>query len=74
MTTDDWNIVCFLSLLYVIHVYLFPLGLDPAEPAYEYLHEMIRLDQGDAAYVDVIHTNGAPFIPNGRQRIKKLRL
>ncbi|XP_052264636.1 pancreatic lipase-related protein 2-like isoform X2 [Dreissena polymorpha] len=40
-------------------------GLDPAEPAYEFHHEMIRLDQGDAAYVDVIHTNGAPFIPNG---------
>lgn len=36
-------------------------GLDPAAPLYEYPQEEIldeRLDQSDAEFVDVIHTNG----------------
>jgi hypothetical protein len=35
--------------------------LDPAEPDFENLSAGIRLDPTDAGFVDVIHTNGAPF-------------
>lgn len=54
-------------------------GLDPAAPLFEYPDPEIadyRLDRGDAAFVDVIHTNGnhlgiikpaghVDFYPNG---------
>ncbi|XP_061175612.1 uncharacterized protein LOC133184539 [Saccostrea echinata] len=36
-------------------------GMDPAEPDFEHLSAGIRLDPNDANFVDVIHTNGAPF-------------
>ncbi|XP_062601983.1 uncharacterized protein LOC134263629 [Saccostrea cucullata] len=36
-------------------------GMDPAEPDFEHLSVGIRLDPDDANFVDVIHTNGAPF-------------
>lgn len=35
--------------------------MDPAEPDFEHLSAGIRLDPADAVFVDVIHTNGAPF-------------
>lgn len=36
-------------------------GLDPAAPYYFDTHIDVRLDQSDAEFVDVIHTN-APFV------------
>uniref|UniRef100_A0A673TKC3 Triacylglycerol lipase n=1 Tax=Suricata suricatta TaxID=37032 RepID=A0A673TKC3_SURSU len=39
-------------------------GLDPAEPCFEGTPELVRLDPSDALFVDVIHTDAAPVIPN----------
>ncbi|XP_014336556.1 pancreatic triacylglycerol lipase isoform X1 [Bos indicus x Bos taurus] len=39
-------------------------GLDPAEPCFEGTPELVRLDPSDAQFVDVIHTDAAPMIPN----------
>ncbi|XP_036988775.2 pancreatic triacylglycerol lipase [Artibeus jamaicensis] len=39
-------------------------GLDPAEPCFEGTPELVRLDASDAQFVDVIHTDAAPIIPN----------
>lgn len=43
---------------------LFTLGLDPAEPCFQGTPELVRLDPSDAQFVDVIHTDGAPIVPN----------
>ena len=40
------------------------LGLDPAEPCFEGTPELVRLDPSDAQFVDVIHTDAAPIVPN----------
>ncbi|XP_013371212.1 PREDICTED: pancreatic triacylglycerol lipase isoform X1 [Chinchilla lanigera] len=39
-------------------------GLDPAEPCFQGTPEVVRLDPSDAQFVDVIHTDGAPIVPN----------
>ena len=39
-------------------------GLDPTEPYFEGTPEKVRLDSGDAKFVDVIHTDTLPFNPN----------
>ncbi|XDC66760.1 hypothetical protein R6Z07M_017942 [Ovis aries] len=39
-------------------------GLDPAEPYFQGTPELVRLDPSDAQFVDVIHTDAAPMIPN----------
>ncbi|XP_004448089.1 pancreatic triacylglycerol lipase [Dasypus novemcinctus] len=39
-------------------------GLDPAEPCFEGTPELVRLDPSDAMFVDVIHTDAAPVVPN----------
>ncbi|XP_007518517.1 pancreatic lipase-related protein 2 [Erinaceus europaeus] len=39
-------------------------GLDPAEPCFQGTPEEVRLDASDAMFVDVIHTDAAPIIPN----------
>ncbi|XP_074141337.1 pancreatic triacylglycerol lipase-like [Sminthopsis crassicaudata] len=39
-------------------------GLDPAEPCFEGTPEEVRLDASDAKFVDVIHTDASPVIPN----------
>lgn len=35
--------------------------MDPAEPDFKDHPTAVRLDKHDAAFVDVIHTNGAPI-------------
>ena len=40
-------------------------GLDPAEPHFEHTHPMVRLDETDAFYVDVIHTDANPLMSFG---------
>ncbi|RUS85410.1 hypothetical protein EGW08_006801 [Elysia chlorotica] len=37
------------------------LGLDPAEPYFDSFNDTLRLDQSDAIFVDVIHTDGERF-------------
>ncbi|XP_059179897.1 inactive pancreatic lipase-related protein 1-like [Centropristis striata] len=36
-------------------------GLDPTEPYFQDTNASVRLDTSDAAFVDVIHTDGLPF-------------
>ena len=40
-------------------------GLDPAEPHFEWTHPIVRLDETDAFYVDVIHTDANPLMSFG---------
>ncbi|KAJ9584757.1 hypothetical protein L9F63_020907, partial [Diploptera punctata] len=40
-------------------------GLDPAEPHFSKTDPIVRLDPTDADFVDVIHTDGGPFISGG---------
>ncbi|XP_063361542.1 uncharacterized protein LOC134650516 [Cydia amplana] len=40
-------------------------GLDPAGPLFEFQDPRARLDRGDAAFVDVIHSNGETLILGG---------
>jgi pancreatic triacylglycerol lipase len=37
-------------------------GLDPAEPFFHDVGPLVRLDRTDAKYVDIIHTDAAPFV------------
>ncbi len=45
--------------------YFFPSGLDPAGPLFEGYDPTVRLDEGDALYVDVVHSNGESLIVGG---------
>ncbi|CAH0765055.1 unnamed protein product [Bemisia tabaci] len=40
-------------------------GLDPAQPGFEGDDPAVYLDASDAKFVDIIHTNADPFVPNG---------
>lgn len=37
-------------------------GLDPADPHFEDTDPIIRLDESDAFYVDIIHTDANPIL------------
>ena len=41
---------------------LFHAGLDPAEPNFVIWGADKRLDKTDATFVDVIHSDGEPFV------------
>ena len=41
-------------------------GLDPAEPGFQYMAPEVRLDPGDAQFVDVIHSDARSFISSGQ--------
>ncbi|XP_064606968.1 pancreatic triacylglycerol lipase-like [Liolophura sinensis] len=47
-------------------------GLDPAGPAFEKFKEPVRLDRGDAKFVDVIHTDGDKLIKGGAGTLKPM--
>ncbi|XP_051170178.1 pancreatic lipase-related protein 2-like isoform X2 [Leptopilina boulardi] len=38
-------------------------ALDPAQPGFQGKNALVRLDNADAKFVDVIHTDGKPFCP-----------
>ncbi|KAK0164528.1 hypothetical protein PV328_003145 [Microctonus aethiopoides] len=38
-------------------------ALDPAQPGFEGKNPIIRLDESDASFIDVIHTDGRSFLP-----------
>ena len=40
--------------------YISQIGLDPAEPYFQYLPEHVRLDPTDAKFVDAVHTDCKP--------------
>lgn len=40
-------------------------GMDPAEPFFKDTDPLVRLDQSDAKYVDVIHTDAKSFVRGG---------
>ena len=40
--------------------------MDPAEPHFSQTNPVVRLDDTDAVYVDIIHTNAKPFINGGK--------
>lgn len=44
------------------------LGLDPAEPYFQYLPEHVRLDPSDAKFVDVIHTDAKTILLLGNSK------
>ena len=37
-------------------------GLDPADPHFEETDPIVRLDETDAYYVDIIHTDANPLL------------
>jgi pancreatic triacylglycerol lipase len=41
-------------------------ALDPAQPLFKGMPEFVRLDPGDAGFVDVIHTDAKSFLMGGR--------
>ena len=43
-------------------------GLDPAEPLFQSMPEFVRLDPGDAEFVDVIHTDARTILTLGNER------
>ncbi|XP_026684576.1 pancreatic triacylglycerol lipase-like [Diaphorina citri] len=40
-------------------------GLDPADPYFSGTESIVRLDPTDATFVDIVHTDAAPFVKGG---------
>ena len=45
-------------------------ALDPAEPLFQSMPEFVRLDPGDADFVDVIHTDAKSILMFGKFCVK----
>lgn len=43
-------------------------ALDPAQPLFQDMPEFVRLDPGDAEFVDVIHTDAKSILMGGTTR------
>ena len=41
-------------------------GMDPAEPLFQHMPEFVRLDPGDADFVDVIHSDAKSILMFGK--------
>lgn len=50
--------------LFIHNTTPFLSGLDPAQPYFQGTPIEVRLDKSDAEFVDIIHTDSAPTIPN----------
>ena len=48
--------------------YISQIGLDPAEPYFQYLPEHVRLDPTDAKFVDAIHTDSRTILLLGNSK------
>ncbi|XP_034945186.1 pancreatic triacylglycerol lipase-like [Chelonus insularis] len=38
-------------------------ALDPAQPGFQGKNALVRLNNSDASFIDVVHTDGKPFLP-----------
>ena len=52
-----------LSIHRIEFYLLYSAALDPAKPGFQGKNASVRLDNSDAKFVDVIHTDGRNFIP-----------
>lgn len=48
-------------------VFVFLAAFDPAQPGFEGADPLVRLDNTDANFVDVVHTNGRAIIGFGER-------
>lgn len=65
-TAEGPNIGIYVDTLIYLYLFLifFFSAFDPAQPGFEGTEPVVHLDAGDAHFVDVIHTNGIPFLPD----------
>lgn len=52
--------------------YTLSVGLDPAGPMFACAHTNARLDETDAEFVEVIHTNGDTFAMGGAGTLQQM--
>lgn len=50
----------------IVPNYLHFPGLDPADPYFSDTESIVRLDPSDATFVDIVHTDAAPFVKGGK--------
>ena len=55
----------YAGLLFIYASLILNLGLDPAGPAFYKDEPQVRLTKNDAAYVDILHTNGGYSLMQG---------
>jgi Lipase. len=72
-----WEKIIFLQIQYplmdlMVQVKCFILfsGLDPADPYFSGTESIVRLDPTDATFVDIVHTDAAPFVKGGESVVK----
>ena len=54
-----------ISLSLSLYLFTYTIGLDPAEPYFQYTDPAVRLDRNDAKFVDVIHSDVASIMSGG---------